>query len=131
VRSITREQRLYIIAGACVIYIISLFFNWFSVSGANVDFSAQDVVPTWWLLLIFAVVAAGIALAEAQHFELPPVVRPASWVAALTVFVFLVTLMFFLDPAGGVDRAFGLFIAVLFSLIAAAVAVMHWREEER
>lgn len=130
-RSITREQRLYIVAGACLLFVISLFFNWFKVDGANIDFTAQDSVPSWWILLIFAVVAGGIALADAQRYELPAVVRPATWVAALTGFVFLVTLMFFLDPPGGVDRSFGLFLAILFSLIAAAMSVMHWREESR
>ncbi len=128
-RTITREQRLYIVAGACLLFVISLFFNWFKV--ANVDFSAQDSVPSWWLLLIFAVVAGVLALADAQNYELPAVVRPAAWMAALTGFVFLVTLMFFLDPPGDLDRSFGLFLAILFSLVAAAVAVMNWREESR
>ncbi len=126
--SITREQRMLGAAGASVLFIISLFFSWY---GAG-DFSAsgQDVVQSWWILLIFAAGAAALLIADAFNFELPAAVNPASWAAYLTSVCFIVTLMYFLD-AGGASRKFGLFLALLFSLAAVVLAVIHWREETR
>jgi len=127
VNSLTREQRMLGAAGASVLFLISLFFPWF---GAG-DFSAggDDVVPSWWLLLIFAAAAAAILAAEAFNFELPALIDAAGWPAYLTSVNFIVTLMVFLEGAGGGNRKFGLFLALLFALVAAVLAVMHWREE--
>ena len=36
--------------------------------------------------------------------------------------------MIFLE---GDNRKFGIFLALLFSIVAAVLAVMHWREESR
>ena len=128
--SLTREQRVYVAAGASVLFIISLFFNWFGTDfgGVSVNASGQDAVPSWWILLIFAAVAAAVLVAEAMHFELPPVVRPAAWAAYLTSVCFIVTLMIFLE---GDNRKFGIFLALLFSIVAAILSFLHWREEER
>ena len=124
--SLTREQRIYAAAGASILFIISLFFNWFGVGDFNV--SGQDAVPSWWILLVFAAVAAAVLLAEAQNFDLPPVVRPAAWAAYLTSVCFIVTLMIFLE---GDNRKFGVFLALLFSIVAAILSFLHWREDER
>jgi hypothetical protein len=126
VNSLTREQRVYVAAGACVLFIISLFFNWFGIGDFNV--SGQDAVPSWWILLIFAAVAAAVLVADAMNFELPPAVRPAAWAAYLTSVCFIVTLMIFLE---GDNRKFGIFLALLFSIVAAIVSFLHWREESR
>ena len=61
-------------AAANVLFIISLFFPWYGVG--DVDLSGEDVIPSWWLMLIFAVVAAAIFVADAYNFELPAVVNP-------------------------------------------------------
>ncbi|MGE0028421.1 MAG: hypothetical protein AB7O78_09630 [Thermoleophilia bacterium] len=124
--SLTREQRLYVAAGASILFIISLFFNWFGVGDFNV--SGQDAVPSWWILLIFAAVAAAVLIADAMNFELPPAVRPASWAAYLTSVCFIVTLMIFLE---GDNRKFGIFLALLFSIVAAIVSFLNWREDSR
>ena len=63
-----------------------------------------------------------------MNFELPPAVRPAPWAAYLTSVCFIVTLMIFLE---GDNRKFGIFLALLFSVVAMILAVMHWREESR
>ncbi len=124
--SLTREQRIYAAAGASVLFIISLFFNWFGVGDFNV--SGQDAVPSWWILLIAAAVAAAVLVADAMNFELPPVVRPAAWAAYLTSICFVVTLMIFLE---GDNRKFGIFLALLFSIAALILAFLNWREESR
>ena len=128
--SLTREQRMYAAAGASILFIISLFFNWFGQDFGDVEVNAsgQDVVPSWWILLIFAGVAAGILIAEALNFELPSFIQPAPWAAYLTSVCFIVTLMIFLEGDG---RKFGVFLALLFSLAAALLSVMHWREESK
>ena len=128
--SITREQRIYAAAGASILFIISLFFTWFGqdFGEVEVNLSGEDAVPSWWILLIFAAVAAAVLIAEVMNFELPPAVRPASWAAYLTSVCFIVTLMIFLE---GDNRKFGIFLALLFSAVAMVLAVMHWREEER
>ncbi|WP_217913670.1 hypothetical protein [Miltoncostaea marina] len=127
--SLTREHRMLGAAGACVLYIISLFFPWLGEG----DFSASgdEVVPSWWLLLLFAAAAAAILAADALNFELPAVINPATWPAYLTSIVFIVTLMTFLDPVLDIGRKFGLFLALLFSLAAVALAVMHWQREPK
>jgi len=130
VNSLTREQRIYGAAGASILFIVSLFFTWFGedFGGVSVNFSGQDIVPSWWILLIFAAVAAAVLIADALNYELPPVVQPATWAAYLTSVCFIVTLMIFLEHG---HKKFGVFLALLFSLAAVVLAVMHWREESR
>ena len=59
---------------------------------------------------------------------LAPAVRPAPWAAYLTSVCFIVTLMIFLE---GDNRKFGVFLALLFSIVAAILSFMHWRDETR
>jgi hypothetical protein len=115
-------------AAANILFLISLFFPWFGV--ADLSASGDDVVRSWWVLLIFAIVAAALLAADALNFELPAIVNPATWAAYLSSVTFIVTLMTFLD-AEGLSRKFGIFLALLFSLVATVLAVMHWREEGR
>jgi ribose/xylose/arabinose/galactoside ABC-type transport system permease subunit len=130
VNSLTREQRVYGAAGASVLFIISLFFKWFGFSAAGFSSSANgtEVVPSWWILLIFAAGAAAILLAQSVNVELPSVIHPAAWPAYLTSVCFIVTLMIFLEGDG---RKFGIFLALIFSLAAAVLSTMHWKEESR
>ena len=127
--SLTREQRLLGGAAACALFVICLFLPWFDVEGTN--FSADDVAASWWLLLIFAIVSGAALAAEGLNVELPPQVRAPALAAYLTSFLFLTTLMYFLDPpgVGGFGRSFGLFLALIFSLIAAVLSVASWRRE--
>jgi hypothetical protein len=39
-----------------------------------------------------------------------------------------VTLMIFLEGSG---RKFGIFLAIIFSIVAVVLSVVHWREERR
>jgi hypothetical protein len=127
-RSITREQRMLGAAAANVLFIISLFFPWYGV--ASFDFNGEDVIPSWWLMLVFAIVAALIFVADAYNFELPTIVNAGLWAAYLTSVTFIVTLMVFLDGDAG-SRKFGVWLALIFSLVATILAVFHTREEAR
>ena len=127
--SLTREQRIYGAAGASVVFIISLFLNWYGVGDFNL--SGTDTVPSWWILLIFAAGATAILVAGVVNFDLPSAIHPTAWPAYLTSVCFIVTLMIFLEGAGGGGRKIGLFLALLASLVAAVLSVMHWREEAK
>ena len=124
--SLTREQKLLGAAGANVLFIISLFFPWYGFAGTNID--GTDVIPSWWIMLIFAAAAAAILAAEAFNYELPAAIDPATWAAYLTSVTFIVTLMIFLEGSAG-GRKIGLFLALIFSVIATVLTVIHWREE--
>lgn len=126
-RTLTREQRMLGAAAANVLFIISLFFPWYGAG--DVSFSGGDVVPSWWILLIFAGLAAAILAADAFNFELPAIVRAASWAAYLASVTFIVTLMVFLEGFGGLSRKWGAFLALIFSFAALVLSVMHWRED--
>lgn len=123
-RTLNREQRMLAAAAADILFAISLFFPWFGALG--VDFSGKDTVPSWWFLLIFALVSAALLAADALNFEVPAVIDGAAWAAYLTSVTFIVTLMMFLEGDG---RKFGVFLAILFSLVATVLTVMHWRDE--
>jgi hypothetical protein len=127
-RSITREQRMLGAAAANVLFIISLFFPWYGVG--EFDLSGEDVIPSWWLMLIFAILAAAIFVADAYNFELPALVNPGNWAAYLTSVTFIVTLMVFLEGGAG-SRKFGVWLALIFSIVATVLAVVHAREEAR
>jgi hypothetical protein len=127
-RTITREQRMLGAAAANVLFIITLFFPWYGIG--DFDLSGDDVVPSWWLLLVFAAIAAAIFLADAYNFELPAILNPGLWGAYLTSVTFIVTLMVFLEGGTG-SRKFGVFLALIFSFVATVLAVLHARDEAR
>jgi CDP-diglyceride synthetase len=127
-RSITREQRMLGAAAANVLFIITLFFPWYGIG--EFDLNGEDVIPSWWLMLVFAALAAVIYVADAYNFELPARLNPALWAAYLTSVTFIVTLMVFLEGSDG-SRKFGVWLALIFSVVATVLAVMHAREEAR
>lgn len=127
-RSITREQRMLGAAAANVLFLITLFFPWYGIG--EFDLNGEDVIPSWWLMLVFAALAAVIYVADAYNFELPAVLNPALWAAYMTSVTFIVTLMVFLEGSDG-SRKFGVWLALIFSAVATVLAVMHARGEAR
>jgi hypothetical protein len=125
-RNLTREQRTLGAAGACVLYIISLFFPWYGAGG--VTFSGWDVVSSSWILLIVMALAAATMAADALRIEVPIRVKHGAVAAYCTSFALLVTLMYLLD-SNGVGRKWGIFLALIFAIIAFVPAVMLWRED--
>ena len=125
-RDLSREQKMYAAAAACGLFVISLFFPWFGSGDVSVD--GTDVVPSYWIFLLMALAAGAMLAAEAYDLELPEGVKPVRQAALLTLFPFVITLAIFLEDAGG-DRKPGLFLALLVSFAAAALAVWIWRDE--
>lgn len=124
---LTREQRLFGAAGAFVLFLISLFLPWFGVFDESV--SATDAVASWWVLLIFAIVGAGVLVADGLGVQLPPVLRPVTLALYLGSVLLIVTLMYFLEGGGPAGREWGLFLAVIFAILAVAATFLVWREE--
>ncbi|HMM49310.1 MAG TPA: hypothetical protein PKE32_06830 [Miltoncostaeaceae bacterium] len=122
--SLTREHKLFIAAGANVLFLVSLFIDWYGASGFGVSFGAKglDVVPSGWIFLIFAIVAALLFVAEALNFELPPPVNPIVWGTYLTSVTAIMTIAIFLEGSGG--RKFGLILALIVSIVGTVAAVM-------
>ncbi len=136
--SITREQKLFAAAGASALWVISLFFPWYDLgldipdaaaqlAGVDETISGWDVVPSAWLFLVIGVVAALAAVSEAMDYELPmglPGVPLAAWATSILA---VVTIAIAIDGDGG--RAWGIFLAVIFSVVAVAASAWVWREE--
>jgi hypothetical protein len=123
-RSLTRENKELVAAGAGVLFIISLFFPWYGVSGFTI--SGWDVVASSWILLIFMLVAVLVLAADAFQVELPVRVAPGAVATYCASIPLIVTLMYLFDGNG---RQWGIFLALVFSLVAFGVTVAVWRED--
>lgn len=123
---LTREQRLLAAAGACALFVISLFLPWFGGLGLSTSAADAGGVPAWWVLLLFALGAGALLAAEALGVQVP-VVRPVAAATYLLSVVLVVTLMFFLDTPG--EKRYGIFLALIFAAAALAVAGLAWRRD--
>ena len=119
IRGLPREQKMFGIAGAMLLFVISLFLKWFgSFKGTDID--------SWWIALIVAIIGGGIFLAEALNVP-PPVKWATIPVGALaTVLVFFWAFTHFID---GSDLKFGAWLALISSLIGMILAVTVWNQE--
>jgi len=119
VNALTRENKLLIAAGGNILFLISLFFDWF-----DGGFSGWDILPSAFLILIVALIAAAILAADAFRVALPPA---ASITAAffLTVLNLYLTLLVIFEG----NTAWGAFLGLLFIVVATVFAALSWREE--
>lgn len=133
--SITPQQKMLGAAGASVLFAISmLFFPWFGFDvpeGVDVSFDTNatgwDALPSAWIFLIMALVAAAAFAATAFDYELPIPFNPLALGAYCASVPFIVTLAALFEGDG---RKFGLFLATLFALAAVVLGTWVWREEE-
>lgn len=124
-REITREQKMLGAAVAMLLFIVSLFLKWQSVGPFS---SSGTDIGAWPIVLIIALVAGGVLAAEALGTELPIRVRPAalsSYLASLLVF-YVVVFIFTIDGLG-----YGIWFALIFSLVGLGLAVAVNREQSR
>jgi hypothetical protein len=118
-RGLPREQKMFGVGGAMLIFIISLFLKWFG------PFKGTDI-DSWWVALIVALIGGGIFVAEALNVP-PPVKWATISVGALaTVLVFFWALTHFID---GSQLKFGAWLALLSSLVGMIIAVTVWNQE--
>lgn len=69
VNSLTKEQKLYVVAGGFGLFIISLFLNY--VGAGDFSVNGLDALPSGWLWLVAAAVAGGVCVANALRIDLP------------------------------------------------------------
>lgn len=125
--SITPQQKMLGAAGASVLFAIALlFFPWYGAGGFSV--SGMDALPSSWIFLIMTLVAVAAFAAAAFDYELPIPFNPLALGAYCISVPFILTLASMLE--GGPGRKFGLYLAVLFALVATALGTWLWRTEE-
>lgn len=125
-QGITREQKMLGAAVAMLLFIISLFLKWQSfgpVSGSGAD------LGSWPLALLIALIAGGVVAADALGMDLPMrSLRPvsiATYLMSLLVFYVLV-FIFAID-----GLSYGVWLALIFSVVGLALAFSVYREERR
>jgi hypothetical protein len=123
--SFTRENKELVSVGAGVLFIVSLFFPWYGAGGFDV--SGWDAVASSWIPLIFSIIAIVVLAADAFQVELPVRVNASAFGAYCTSIPLIVTVMYIFE--GSVGRKWGLFLALVFALIAFVTAALVWRED--
>jgi len=124
--SLTPQQKMLGAAAANILFAISLlFFPW--IGEGSFSFSGWDVVPSSWIFLILALLAAAGLAAAAFDYELPIPVNPLALGAYCSSVVGIETIavLFEFSP-----RKWGMFFATLFALAAVVLSVWVWRQEE-
>lgn len=124
-RNLTREQKELGVAGCMVIFIITLFLKWYSVG----DFSAQGSdLDSWWIALVIAIIAGAVFAADALRVELP--LRVGTGVATyLTSLTFFYVFIFLFGKPSGFSLSYGIWLALIFTVIGTGLAVTIWRED--
>jgi hypothetical protein len=124
-RQLTRENKMLGAAGAMVLFIITLFLKWygegpFDVSGTDID--------SWWLALIIAIVGGGVLAADALNVEIPGGLKATAvgtYLISLTLFYVVIFIV------SGSGLSYGIFLALIFTLIGTGLALSAWREDRR
>lgn len=120
--ALNRENKLFIAAGGNVLFIITLFLSWFKAGSATA--SGWDGLPSSWLILIVALVAAAIFAAEAVRVALPPVLglQLATLLTGLNLYI---TVLKIFEGQNG----YAAFLALIFIVVALVFAVLVARDE--
>ncbi|MFN8110439.1 MAG: hypothetical protein U0Y82_11440 [Thermoleophilia bacterium] len=136
-REITPQQKMLAGSGAMVLYALALlFFPWYSSSGVSIggrtigssSVTGWDVVPSSWIVLILALLAAGALAAYAFDVDIPVNLPPLSVAAYCSSVVFLMTIAVLFEFSSG--RSWGLYLAVLMAIIGLVAAVWVWRDRD-
>jgi hypothetical protein len=123
IRGLPREQKMLGVAGAMIVFIISLFLTWYGVAG----FSAKGTdIDSWWIALILAVVGGGIYAAEALNFPVPVKWGTIGVGALCSLLVFFWAFTHLID---GGNLKFGAWLGLIASAIGAILAGVVWNQE--
>lgn len=133
--SITPQQKMLAGAAANVLFIISLFFPWFGEDvpeGIDIDasFSGREILFGWFILLLMAGIAAALLAAVAFDYELPVSIPPLLTALYLSSIPFWCTLLVVIDGPEAIGRKWGLFLGLVFTVVATGASFLAWRESE-
>ncbi len=125
-RGITREQKQLGAAVCMLLFIIALFLKWQTfgpISGSGAD------LGSWWLVLVIALAAGALMATDALDIALPlrrrNPVPVAMYLMSLLVF-YAVVFVFAIDGI-----AYGVWLALIFSLVGLLLTISVSREDGR
>ena len=116
-----------LVAGGAVAFLVSMFLPWFSFSAGPYEASANGWDFGFWGVLMMIVLLAAAALVVLPAAG-KTVNAPAIIVLAITAVAALFTVLKLLIGQNGLDRSFGLFLAVLGAGAAAFGGFLKFQE---
>lgn len=123
IKGLPREQKMLGVAAAGLVFIISLFLNWYGAGGFSVKGTDID---SWWIALILAIVAGGVYAGEALNVPLPVKGATIGVGALAALLVFFWALTHVIDGGG---LKFGAWLGLIASAVGAILAGVVWNQE--
>jgi hypothetical protein len=125
------KRSTWVAGGGAVVLLLSTFFAWWKVSalGFSVNASGWDTGALGKLVFLMALIAIALVIVDHQKIELSwlPVQVPLVLMGA-SILAVLFVLMRFVDTPDHVDWAWGLYLALIASLVTAYGAFMKVQE---
>jgi hypothetical protein len=132
-RTLSREQKLLVVAVGMVLFIVSLFMGWVDIDapgGVDVSTVRATEFDSWWIALALAVVALAISTAEALTFPAPVAWLGLGLGAVCAAGAFAWALFHLVDlMEGDVGAGVGAWVGLISSAVAAATAAIAWSHE--
>jgi hypothetical protein len=125
------KRSTWVAGGGAVVLLLSTFFAWWKVSalGFSVNASGWDTGALGKLVFLMALIAIALVIVDHQKIELSwlPVQVPLV-LMGVSILAVLFVLMRFVDTPDHVDWAWGLYLALIASLVTAYGAFMKVQE---
>ena len=125
------KRSTWVAGGGAVVLLLSTFFAWWKVSALDfsVNASGWDTGALGKLVFLMALIAIALVIVDHQKIELSwlPVQVPLVLMGA-SILAVLFVLMRFVDTPDHVDWAWGLYVALIASLVTAYGAFMKVQE---
>ena len=125
------KRSTWVAGGGAVVLLLSTFFAWWKVSALSfsVNASGWDTGALGKLVFLMALIAIALVIVDHQKIELSwlPVQVPLVLMGA-SILAVLFVLMRFVDTPDHVDWAWGLYLALIASLVTAYGAFMKVQE---
>jgi hypothetical protein len=125
------KRSTWVAGGGAVVLLLSTFFAWWKVSalGFSVNASGWDTGALGKLVFLMALIAIALVIVDHQKIELSwlPVQVPLV-LMGVSILAVLFVLMRFVDTPDHVDWAWGLYLALIASLVTAYGAFMKIQE---
>ncbi len=114
------KRSTWIAGGGAVVLLISTFFSWWKVSalGFSVNASGWDTGALGKLVFFVALIAVVLVVVDHMKVDISqlPVPVPLALLGAGALSVLLVVVRY-IDTPDGVDRAWGIYVALIAALV--------------